>query len=303
MLTSVLALSLIRQDDADSGLKVFRAVFEDRPRQLIMMLPVEGQAQRAGFVFHPDIGTIRKVWIGSADYRGKVYDFSQNNSRAEGKVVWEAKSECLRLPDAEPSGWTSEGVRFDRGWKFAEDGAWMESPPFTYEGLRTAYVGFDELSQSARFQISLLDDSGKVGTGFGSSMAQDSGWQWNFKQIPVLAGEWRLRVQANKAADGKSLRNLRVFGDFPAWQVVKEGVSRTAEVQFNGYRVTDGAVTVMIRVEEADVEWTPSTDGNGWVETFEVTGLAGSEMLKLDRGLQGDPEITGNGKTEVRHSW
>lgn len=302
MLASFLALGLIHQDASDNELKVFRAVFEDRPRQLILMLPTEG-AEKVGFVFHPDIGTIRKVWIGSADYRGKVYDFSQNNSRAEGRVIWEANSECLRLADSEPSGWKSEGVRFDGGWRFGEDGAWMESPVFRYDGLQTAYIGFDELSQSARLEIALIDAQGKVGTSFGSSMAQDSGWQWNFKKIPILEGEWRLRIRAEKAADKKAVRNLRVFGDFPAWQITREGSSKKADVRMKGYRIHEGSVTVITQVDEAEVEWTPSTDAKGWSETFEVRGLTGSATLKLGRDLDDGGLVLGNGKREVTHTW
>jgi hypothetical protein len=303
MLASFLALSLIHQDASTNELRVFRAVFEDRPRQLIIMLPTDKKAEKVGFVFHPDIGTIRKVWVGSTDYRGKVYDFSQNNSRSEGRVIWEAKSECLRLADSEPSGWKSEGVRFDNGWKFAQDGAWMESPVFRYDGLQTAYIGFDELSQKARFEISLIDSAGEVGTSFGSSMAQDSGWQWNYKKIPILAGEWRLRIRAEKASDGKSVRNLRVFGDFPAWRVSQGGEIKSADVRMNGYRINKGSVTVMSRVNGAEVSWTPSNDGSGWTESFEVKGLSGSDSLILDRGLEGGPLVLNNGKKVVNHKW
>ncbi len=302
MLASFLAVGLIHQA-TDNSLRVFRAVFEDRPRQLIILLPTAKKDESVGFVFHPDIGTIRKVWIGATDYRGKVYDFSQNNSRSEGKVVWEAKSECLRLPDTEQSGWVSKGVRFEKGWKFAEDGAWMESPVFRYEGLQTAYVGFDELSQSARFQISLIDPSGKVGTSFGSSMAQDSGWQWNFKKIPVLAGDWRLRISADKATDGKSLRNLRVFGDFAAWKITQGGETKTASVRMKGYRVNHGAVTVTVDVGGALVDWTPSANSNNWTESFEVKGLSDSASLTLERGLEGGLLVLGNGSKVVNHKW
>ena len=299
MLLSLLLPSVISQSQPTA----FRAVFEDRPRQLIVMLKTDTPQESLGFIFHPEIGTIRKVWLGKTDYRGKVYDFSQNNSRSEGRTLWESKSECIRLEDSATSSWKREGVEFNAGWRFTKDRAWIESPPFRYDGLQTAYVGFDELSQTARFQISLLNELGKVGTQFGSSMAQDSSWQWNFKRIPILPGEWRIRVAAEKANDKKALRNLRVFGDFPAWYVLSEGKPEPAEVRFQGYRIQKGVVTATVSVEGAIVEWTPTTDGKqSWSETFTVKGLRGRDSLLLDRGI-GEPLTFKNETRTVKHTW
>ncbi len=303
MLLSLLVPSLLGQSPPATGPTVFRAVFEDRPRQLIIMLKTDTPMQSLGFIFHPEIGMIRKVWLGKTDYRGKVYDFSQNNSRSEGRTVWESESECIRLPDNGNTAWRREGVEFSNGWQFTKDGAWIESPLFRYDKLQTAYVGFDELSQTARFQVSLINAEGRVGTQFGSSMAQDSGWQWNFKRIPILPGEWRIRVSAEKASDKKSLRNLRVFGDFPAWGLLSDGKAEPAEVRFQGYRIEKGIVTVTVSVSGAIVEWTPTTDGKQtFTETIKVRGLRGRDSLLLYRG-SGDPITIKNETLEVKHRW
>lgn len=290
-------VALLVQDQHPS---VFRAVFEDRPRQLIVVLG-GNTPKPVGFIIHPDLGGVRKVWEGTIDYRGKVYDFSQNNSRAEGRTLWEAPERVLEMP-ADGAGWTLQHVSAkDGGWEFDGPDAAISSPEFRADVLQTAYVGFDEIGTKTRFTISLIDGSGKVATEFGSSTAQDNGWQWNFKRLPSLKGPLTMRVTQKDGSAKKRIRNLRVFGDRPIWF---DGAGQPIPAQLMGYSV-DGPdnVSVDFRAGRATVNWKPSISPTEWTETFSVQGLPPGESLQFRRpGTQYDSVSMLNGVYTLRYA-
>lgn len=289
-------VALLAQDPHPS---VFRAVFEDRPRQLIVVL---GRAtpKPVGFIIHPDLGGVRKVWEGTIDYRGKVYDFSQNNSRAEGRTLWEAPERVLEMP-ADGAGWTKQRVSpGNGGWEFEGVDATLTSPTFRTDVLQTAYVGFDEIGTKTRFTISLLDPTGKVVTEFGSSTAQDNGWQWNFKRLPLLSGPLTMRVTQKDGSAKKRIRNLRVFGDRPIWF---DGKNEPVPAQLVGYSV-DGPdkVIVEFRVGKAKVAWIPSVSASEWTEVYTVSGLTAGESLRFRRPNTAHDDVAmGNGEHTLRY--
>lgn len=293
----MLALALLLGQDHHPS--VFRAVFEDRPRQLIVVLG-RNTTKPVGFIIHPDLGGVRKVWEGTIDYRGKVYDFSQNNSRAEGRTLWEAPERVLEMP-ADAAGWTLQHVSAkDGGWEFDGPDAAVSSPEFRADVLQTAYVGFDEIGTKTRFTISLIDGSGKVATEFGSSTAQDNGWQWNFKRLPSLKGPLTMRVTQKDGTANKRIRNLRVFGDRPIWF---DGAGQPIPAQLVGYSIDNPEkVYVDFRVGRAIVSWTPSISNSDWTETFAVRGLEPGESLQFRRpGTQYDSISMVNGVYKLRY--
>lgn len=289
-------VALLVQDQHPS---VFRAVFEDRPRQLIVVLGRK-TPKPVGFIIHPDLGGVRKVWEGTIDYRGKVYDFSQNNSRAEGRTLWEAPERVLEMP-ADGAGWTMKQVSAkDGGWEFDGTDASLTSPTFRTDVLQTAYVGFDEIGTKTRFTISLLDASGKVVSEFGSSTAQDNGWQWNFKRLPSLNGPLTMKVTQKDGSAKKRIRNLRVFGDRPIWF---DGSGQPVPSQLVGYSI-DGPdkVRVEFRVGKAKVVWIPSASARAWTESYVVSGHDSGESLRLRRSNTSQEDVSiGNGVRTLRY--
>lgn len=291
-------LALLAQDPHPS---VFRAVFEDRPRQLIVVLG-RGTPKPVGFVIHPDLGGVRKIWEGVIDYRGKVYDFSQNNSRAEGRTLWESPERVLEMP-ADGARWTLDRVTFKNGgWEFDGPEAKVTSPVFSLDPLQLAYVGFDEIGTKTRFLITLRDATGKTATEFGSSTAQDGNWQWNYKRLPTgLSGPMTLTVTPTSNAETKRLRNLRVFGDRSLWFDTER---KPVQARLLGYDI-DGPdqVRVEFQVGVAKVEWTPSLIAGEWAETYRVTGVPPGGTLWLRR-LDSPQEWLdfGNGERTVRYA-
>lgn len=81
--------------------------------------------------------------------------------------------------------------------------------------------------------------------------------QWNYKKIPHFEGRLRLEISQKKQVDCKRIRNLRVFGDYPADHATRQTVE-PVEAELRSYRI-DGPddVTVTSRVGAAFVDWKP----------------------------------------------
>ncbi|MGE0001145.1 MAG: hypothetical protein AB7F50_04440 [Fimbriimonadaceae bacterium] len=218
----LLGLVLAAQSiEPTSRASVTRAAFEDR-HAMVLVGPPDGGAG-LWIAFNPRTASIMKVWDGTLDRRGKVFDFSQENSRAEGKVIAAAPDELVRLPDgpAAPRGWQLKDVRWQGGgWHFDSAGASITSPPFDRKGMQDVYVAFDEASRKARLNVSVLTESGApTGEQFqsGTHVTSDTEWQWNYKRILVGPGRARVRAFQTAQSDNKSVRNLRVFADPVGW--------------------------------------------------------------------------------------
>ncbi len=195
---------------------VFRLIFEDRTRMVAVAL-----AQDMWYVFNPETCAPYKVWQGKMDFRGKVWDFSQDNSRAQGTVLAAAVSEIATLGNGDLDDWEASGVTWNNGWKFSGDGATLTSPYIDLAAWQRVFLAFDEQSRKGRISVEVSDDGGRTWNAqkFASatSVTNDTDWQWNFKLIETHSPVTRIRfVQAN-ATHAKSLRNVRLFGDQPAW--------------------------------------------------------------------------------------
>jgi len=251
---------------------VFRATFEDRPRQLIVSLGSIGKEKPLWVAFNPSTCAVRKVWRGQVDFRGKVYDFSQENSRAQGDVLVELREELQAMPTDSHPDWSATGMRIDQGWRFERDGAMVLAPPIRSDGYLTRYASFDEFGNRGRIQFRIVDANGKSVQEFqssGSGLGPNS-WQWNYKELQPIAVPHRFEISVPKAEDGKRIRNFRVFGDPFVWFRGAE----PAEVDYRGYRV-DGkeSVTVMMNIGGVDVTWRPEAVDGGWTETFTLANV------------------------------
>ncbi len=289
MLAAALSIVLIGQTPVrPRDPWAFRAVFEDRPRQLVIGLGSLGKEPPLWMVFHPETGAARKVWRGQVDYRGKVFDFSQENSRAMGTVLAEAPNLLLRLPEdgALPDGWEISGVRRDQGWRFETDNAVIRSPFFDVSGWQKTYVAFDEFGDKGRLRFKLVSRAGTTLEEFQSSstVLGPTAWQWNYRLIQKHVEPFRLVVEQAAPRLGKRLRNLRVFGDFPSWRFERAQSVVPALVRFVGYRIDrKGGLTVSLRVGDASIDWQPELTSGGWTEEFHVAGMPGSAGLSLRR--------------------
>lgn len=271
---------------------VFRGIFEDRTRMLVI-------APRPNWwmVFNPETCAMHKVWQGKMDFRGKVWDFSQDNSRAEGKIYFAAPNEIWRFPNTGQMlpGWTAKGITADtQGWVFSSADSELSSPTTNLSDWHRVFVAFDETGKRGRFR---LDISGPQPQWFTSatSVGGENDWQWNFKRIERPARDTSVRITTHIA--GNKLRNLRLYGDKQAWF---DGKGLALEVHFDGYRLVHRtqAVDILYRVRLASGKWVsithrPEVRLGRWQEDLRIDGLPKGEKLILRReGVSGAVRTT-----------
>lgn len=283
---------------------VFRAVFEDRPRSLIV-----AAGNDIWFAFNSTTCAWHKIWKGSIDFKGKVYDFSQDSSKAVGDVLAKSYDEVFILPNEAdlPIGWTSQGVTFrDGGWDFSGNGAYLQSPEFDLSRYTTLYVAFDERSRAGRLRVEVVND-GKVTEYFGSStdVGSETNWMWNFKYLLDRGENARIRFVQEKDSDNKMMRSARLFGDHPGWAVMTPSGLKEATPQYRGYETDgrravridfdlvteDGTVSLQVRPEVSQVGSAQSWRANYSVTSaptgFQPVMIGWTDYLDKD-AMQGD---------------
>lgn len=263
---------------------VFRAIFEDRTRMLIL-----APAPDWWMAFNPETGAMHKVWRGKMDFRGKVWDFSQDNSRANGRVYLASPSELWRLPDDGklPAGWTGQGVTFQNGsWSLAP-GAVLTSPPVDASGWHRVFVAFDETSKKGRFRVTISDDGEPEGPQWfdsALSVGSDNDWQWNFKRVERPNATTTVKIESPVA---KRLRGFRLYGDRPSWF---DGNGKELTVFWDGYELVNQtrAVKIHLRLRwpsgrVAQIVQTPELTKTGWREEWTITGIPKGETVTMRR--------------------
>lgn len=263
---------------------VFRAIFEDRTRMVILT-----PAPNWWMAFNPETGAMHKVWRGKMDFRGKVWDFSQDNSRASGRIYLASPSEIWRLADDGklPAGWTAKGVTFQNGgWNFS-NGAALTAPETDASGWHRVFVAFDETSRKSRFRVTISDDHVEEGPQWfdsATSVDSENGWQWNFKRIERPSSRMVVKVESPTA---KRLRGLRLYGDRPSWF---DGAGKELTVFWDGYELVNQtrAAKIHLRLRwpsgrVAHVVHQPELTSTGWREDWTVTGIPKGETVTMRR--------------------
>lgn len=174
--------------------------------------------------FNPDTGAVHKVWDGDMDFRGKVWDFSQDNSRPKGTPLYEAPDAMELTMVDPPAGNSSKGYH-------------PIEATFDSTGWQRVFLAFDETSRKARFMVTVFGPQGQKQQWFESatSVDSDTSFQWNFKQIQVPQGQHRLTIE-DPLKGGKKIRDLRLFGDRAAWF---NADGTPCKVNWKGYWLVD----------------------------------------------------------------
>lgn len=273
---------------------VFRCIFEDQARMVIIR-----PAPDLWVAFNPATCTIDKIWRGGMKFRGKVWDFSQDNcSPSDDAEVWAERDRTLaRLPDDRrvPEGWTLDGIEPlpGGGWRFAKSGASIISPPMDACG---AMVAFDETGRASPFKVDVSTDDGKSWTAqsFLSTMhgTSDAEWQFNFRELTPCQDLMRIRLTVEDGQAEKHLRRLRITHDgrkaliplhdrspSAVWRSTWRGYERSAarpnEVVLL-YELSHPAMLVRHHIAAET-----SADGPQLVETIEVAKAPAHQAIVL----------------------
>lgn len=248
--------------------------------------------------FNPATCAVQKVWRGDIDFRGKVWDFSQDNCAAKGTVLADASPPLLELAGKElPSDWEASGVSVapSGGLAMTGDSATLTSPAIDTVGMQRLFVAFDELSRAGPVLVEVSDDDGATwdAQNFRSAthVTSDTDWQWNFKELEVRSPATRVRFVQEKGAYRKRLRDIRVFGDRLAWTARAEEGEIGVEPVWRGYEfdrrfpgvvlkydlrlANAGAVVVRHFI---DVTTAPEV---GWTESIEIDAAPTDMVVSL----------------------
>ncbi len=257
---------------------VFRSVFEDRTRMLTI-----APAPNFWMVFNPETCAFYKIWEGSVDFRGKVWDFSQDNSRAKGRVLFASPTEVTSQT------WQAKDATENKGvWTFNKAGATLTGSSFDGRDWWRMFVSFDETSREGRFRVDIEDLDGKNKPQFfrsATAVGTDNGFQFNFKRIERPSKNMTVKVTSEIA--GKKLRNFRIYADRPCWQ---GSDGKSLEVIWKGYELLNQTKGVVIRYQLklrsgriVSVVHQPDSIENGWTESLGISGLPRGESVTLKR--------------------
>ncbi|MBX7135900.1 MAG: hypothetical protein K1X67_24795 [Fimbriimonadaceae bacterium] len=277
---------------------VFRCIFEDRTRMVILAM-----AKDWWMAFNPETGAMHKIWQGKMDFRGKVWDFSQDNSRAQGKIWLASPNEIWRMSDTPPiaEGWTAEGVTpVKGGWRFSTLESTLTSPAVDASGWQRVFLAFDETSRKGRFHVEVSDAFDRRAPQWFESATHvdnEDAWQWNFKRIEHPSAAMRVKVTTK--VKGKQLRGLRLYGDRPSWF---DGNGKQLEVRWEGYYLVGQTKSVVLHYRlalpsgaVADVRQTPELVPGGWRESWAIDSLPMDQVLILRReGLSSGVRASGD---------
>lgn len=247
--------------------------------------------------FNPETCGVYKVWRGDIDFRGKVWDFSQDNSRSVGKVLYQAPN--MILPAT--ADWTPFGVaKVDDIWQFPTNG-YLLSPVFDTSGWQRIFFAFDETGRRSRFRVDLTSN-GQSKQWFESAthVESEKDWQWNFKRIEFAAPKTQVKVTGE---GGKSLRNMRVYGDRPVWF---SSTGQPLSVRYRGYELIKQTKGVVIRFElrnlsgQCLVEFRPEKTKKGWSENWQSKSTKlPAMMVREDRHLNRELIVNLDSKNPV----
>ena len=277
---------------------VFRCIFEDRTRMVILAM-----ANDWWMAFNPETGAMHKIWQGKLDFRGKVWDFSQDNSRAEGRVFLASPNEIWRMPDTPPmpADWVAEGVVPGKeGWRFTSLDSSLTSPAIDASGWQRVFLAFDETSRKGRFHVEVFDAFDRRAPQWFESathVESEEGWQWNFKRIERPSAAMRVKVTTKVA--GKQLRALRLYGDRPSWF---DSSGKQLEVRWAGYDLAGRTQAAVLRYrlvlpggEVVEVRQSPELISGGWREAWTLGSLPRGQSVVLRReGLSPGVRATGD---------
>lgn len=261
---------------------VFRCIFEDRTRMVIIASKPD-----VWMAFNPETCALHKVWRGKVDFRGKVWDFSQENSRAVGQAFFASPSELWRMPIKDIGRWKASGLTWEGdGWRL-DPGGTVNSATFSLEGWQRVFIAFDETGRKARYDLRIRSGGREQQFGSATHVSSDTDWQWNFKRVEVPASEGTTVTLTNPGNLPKKLRNLRMYGDRPSWL---DAGGKPLRVVWRGYDLIGQTKGVVLRYDiilhsgaRVAVRHQPEVESEAWVETLSITGLPAGESVRLAR--------------------
>ncbi len=266
----------------------FRLILDNKTRMLAVALRSD-----LWLAFNPANGGLYKVWSGGINFRGKVYDFSQNSSLTLGTTFHTGRNTILAaaVTTSIPAGWTATGVTPGASnWTFTGVGSVMTSPVFDLTAFDSPILTFFEQG-GGPLRVQVSQDGGATWTAqeFDSTQPGNA-VQENQKLLTVTGANVRLRfiVQAGNAA-GKRLSNIALIGDYRVWSATQNAAAVPLTVDWRGYRTVQDTEAIFIKYDlvlpgavRVAVEENPEAlPGMALTRTFTLSGLPPNTTVSL----------------------
>jgi len=282
----------------------FRLTLENKTRMLVAALRPD-----LWVAYDPANGTLHKVWSGGIQFRGKVYDFGQQNSIASGTTYHQLKKAFLLSATNEsiiPAGWTATGITTGTSaWSISTTaGSTLASPAVDLRQYDQVILAYQTPGGNNRLLVDVSNDNGATWTAQQWMSIDAPAADGNQKLVEVNGQAVKVRFRRNTTGATATLGDVTLFGDYRAWTLQTAGSPEAIKVDWRGYKLINHTDGIAIRYEmvlpsgsRVGVEEQPEAmPGAKLQRKFTITGMPANSRLSLEidgTGYQAQQTVTG----------
>jgi hypothetical protein len=281
----------------------FRLTLENKTRMLVAALRSD-----LWVAYNPANGTLHKVWSGGIQFRGKVYDFGQQNSATTGTTYHLLKKAVLLSATDEtiiPAGWSATGITTGTSWSLSTTaGTTFVSPAVDPRQHDQVILAYQTPGANNRLLVDVSNDNGATWTAQQWMSIDGAAADGHHKLIEVNGQAVKVRFRRNTTGATATLADVTLFGDYRAWTMQSGGSQAAIKVDWRGYKLinhTDGIVVrydvVLPDSSRVGVEERPEAmPGTKLQRKFTITGMPANSRLSLEidgAGYQAQHTATG----------
>lgn len=282
----------------------FRLTLENKTRMLVAALRSD-----LWVAYNPANGTLHKVWSGGIQFRGKVYDFGQQNSVTSGTSYHTLKKAALLSATNEsiiPAGWSATGITTGASaWTISTTaGSTLASPTVDLRQHDNVILAYQTPGGNNRLLVDVSNDNGATWTAQQWMSIDGPAADGNQKLIEVNGQAVKVRFRRNSTGSTATLGDVTLFGDYRAWTLQTGGSPVAIKVDWRGYKLIHHTDGISIRYDmvlpdgsRVGVEERPEAmPGAKLQRKFTITGLPANSRLSLEidgTGYQAQQSLTG----------
>ncbi|MCW1925373.1 hypothetical protein OKA05_22625 [Luteolibacter arcticus] len=292
LLLPLLAANCLAEESPDRGRDpwAFRLTLENKTRMLVAALRPD-----LWVAYNPANGTLHKVWSGGIHFRGKVYDFGQQNSATTGTTYHLQNKALLLSATSEasiPAGWTASGISTGTSsWSLSTAaGTMLASPAVDLRQHDHVVLAYQTPGANNRLLVDVSADNGATWTAQQWMSVDAPAADGHQKLIEVSGPAVKVRFRRNTTGSTATLADVTLFGDYRAWSAQTGGNPVAAKVDWRGYRLIGRTTGIVIRYdvvlpggERIGVEERPEAmPGVKLQRQFTITSLPAGTRLSLE---------------------
>ncbi|MEK7950773.1 hypothetical protein [Luteolibacter soli] len=281
----------------------FRLTLENKTRMLVAALRSD-----LWVAYNPANGTLHKVWNGGIQFRGKVWDFGQQNSATTGTTYHLLKKAFLFSATNEtiiPAGWSATGITTGTSWNLSTAaGTMLVSPAADLRNYDNVMLSYQTPGGDNRLLVDVSNDNGATWTAQQWMSIDAPAADGNMKLVEVNGQAVKVRFRRNTTGSTATLGDVLLFGDYRAWTMQTGGSPVAIKVDWRGYKLINHTDGIVVRYDmvlpggaRVGIEERPEAmTGAKLQRKFTITGMPASSRLSLEidgNGYQATHAVTG----------